>query len=108
MLGNLAEDPIAALARLIDVAGLQGEAKPLGGRIRLMNGEVAPPHTAVVPKVMVGIVLIDSKRQFGFPFHAFLCLVAGLEKRNFRGEDAFWDTDDTDWSDLSVACKEIC
>ena len=108
MLRDLSENPVAALAGLVDIAGLQLKTEPLGGRVRLVNGEVAPPDTPVVPKVMVGVVLIDSKRQFGFPFHAFQCLVTGLKKRRFWAEAAVWDTDDTQWSGLSNACKDIC
>lgn len=89
MLGNLTENPVAPLAGLIDIPSFQGKAKPLGSCVRLVNGEVAPPDPAVIPKVMVGVVLIDSKRQFGFPFHAFLCLVTGLKKRNFSNRSSF-------------------
>ena len=71
MLRDLPEDPVATLAGLVDIARFQREAKPLCGRVRLVNGQVAPPDTAVVPKVVVGVVLIDSQRQLGFPFHAF-------------------------------------
>jgi hypothetical protein len=89
MLRDLAEDPVAPFAGLVDIPRLQRKAQPLGGRIRLVNGEVAPPNPAVIPKVMVGVVLIDSKRQFGFPFHAFLCLVTGLKKRDFSDRSCF-------------------
>jgi hypothetical protein len=108
MLRDLPEDPVAPFTGLVDIPGFERKAEPLRGRIGLVNGEVTPPDPSVVPKVVVGVVLIDSKRQLGFPFHAFLCLVTGFKKRNFGEEDAFRDTDDTDWSGLSMACKDIC
>ena len=108
MLRDLAEDPVAAFAGLIDIAGLQREAQPLGGRIRLVNGQVAPPHPAIVPKVMIGVLLVNSQRELGFAFHAFLCLGIGLNKRFSEGESRFWDAGVPNSSRLSSACKGIC
>ena len=71
MLRNLAENPVAALAGLVDITGFQGKSQPLGGGIRLVNREVAPPDTPIVPKVVIGVLLVNSKRELGFPFHAF-------------------------------------
>ena len=71
MLRDLAEDAVAALAGLIDIAGFQRETQALGGCIRLMDREVAPPDTTIVPKVVIRVILVNSKRELGFAFHAF-------------------------------------
>lgn len=71
VLRNLTENPVTALARLIDIARFQRKAQALGGSIRLVNREVTPPDTAVVPEVMIGVLLVNSKRELGFAFHAF-------------------------------------
>ncbi len=69
MLRDLTEDPVAALARLVDVPGLQGEAKPFGGRVRFMNGKVAPPDSTIIPQMMIGIIMIDSESELRFALH---------------------------------------
>ena len=71
MLRNLSENPVPSLARLIDITRFQGKSQPLGGSIGLMNREVAPPNAPIIPKVMIGILLVNSKRELGFAFHAF-------------------------------------
>jgi hypothetical protein len=108
VLRNLPEDPVAALTSLIHVARFQGEAQALGGRIRLVDGEMTPPNAAIVPKVMVRILLIHSQRELGFAFHAFYCLGIGLNKRFSNEEVAFWDAGVPDSSGLSSARKGIC
>jgi len=89
VLRDLAEDAVAALTRLVDVAGLQREAQALGGCVRLVNRQVAPPHAAIIPKVVIGVLLVNSKRELGFAFHAFLCLGIGLNMRFFVEERRF-------------------
>jgi len=71
MLRDLAENTITALAGLFDLARLQGEAQAFSSRVRLVNGKMAPPNPAIVPEVVVGVFLVDSKRELGFAFHAF-------------------------------------
>ena len=83
MFRNLAEDAIAALTGLIDIAGLEREAETLGGRVRLVNGQVTPPDAAIVPKMMIGVLLIHSQGELGLPFHAFRCLGLGFKKGRF-------------------------
>jgi len=108
MLRNLAEDPVPTLAGLIHITRFQGKSQPLSSGIRLVHGEMAPPHAAIVPKVMIRILLVHSQRELGFAFHAFYCLGIGLNKRFSNGEVAFGDAGVPDSSGLSSARKEIC
>jgi hypothetical protein len=71
VLRNLAENTIAALASLVNITRFQRKSQALGGGVRLVNREVAPPDTPIVPKVMIGVFLVNSKRELGFAFHAF-------------------------------------
>lgn len=71
MLRDLAENPVAALAGLLDIPGLQRETQALGRRVRLMDGKVAPPNAPIVPKVMIRVLLVDAESELGFAFHAF-------------------------------------
>lgn len=34
-----------------------------------MNGNMAPPHTAIIPEVMVGVIVVDTKGYFSLGFH---------------------------------------
>jgi hypothetical protein len=54
-----------------------------------VNGEVAPPHAAIVPKMVIRVLLVNSKRELGFAFHAFLCLGIGLNMRLTDEESRF-------------------
>lgn len=62
---DVRKDTVAKRACFFDITGAQGEAQAFRRSIRLMNGNVAPPHTAVVPQVMVGIFVVNTKRDFG-------------------------------------------
>jgi hypothetical protein len=108
VLRDLPEYPVAALAGLIDIPRFQREPESLGRCIRLVDGKVAPPHAAIVPKVMVRILLVHSQRELGFAFHAFYCLGIGLNKRFSDEEVAFWDAGVPDCSGLSSVRKDIC
>lgn len=72
VLSDLLEDSVSSFAGLLYVAGLQRKAKSFGSRIWLVNSEVAPPYTAVVPEMMIGIVVVDAERELGFAFHTVL------------------------------------
>jgi len=69
--GDLSENSITTFAGLFHIARLQRKTKTLGRGIWLVNGEMAPPYTAVVPEVMIGIVVVDAERELGFAFHTF-------------------------------------
>ena len=89
MFRDLAEDAVAALTGLIDIAGLEREAEALGSRVRFVNGQVTPPDTSIVPKVMIRVFLIHAQRELGLPFHAFRCLGLGFKKGGFLSRSCF-------------------
>ena len=60
---NIRKDAVAQCTSLLDVPGAQGEAKTLGGSIGLMNCNVAPPYTAVIPQVVVKVIIVNTKRD---------------------------------------------
>ena len=62
---NVRKNAVAQGASLLDVPGAQGEAKTLSRGIRLMDCNVAPPNTAVIPQVVVEVIIVDTKRDFG-------------------------------------------
>lgn len=62
---NIRKNAVAQGASLLDVPGAQGEAKTLSSGIRLMDCNVAPPDTAVVPQVVVEVVIVYTKRDLG-------------------------------------------
>lgn len=66
---NGSEDLIPAGTCLFHVPGLQGESQAFRRGIRLVDGDMAPPHAAVVPEVMIGVVVVDSQCDFGLSFH---------------------------------------
>ena len=66
---NVLEDAVAKTTSPLDVTSLEGETEALSRSIRLMHRHVAPPHTAVVPQVVVKVVIINTKRD--------LCLLRG-------------------------------
>ena len=66
---NGSENLVAACAGFFDVAGFQGESQAFRRGVRLVNRDVAPPDPPVVPQVMVGVVIINSKSDFGLGFH---------------------------------------
>ncbi|QJE97977.1 hypothetical protein [Luteolibacter luteus] len=68
---DLAENPVAAFASLIHITRFQRKSEAFRSGIRLVDREVTPPDTPIVPEVMIGILLINSKRELGFAFHAF-------------------------------------
>lgn len=78
VLGDLLENSISAFAGLFHIASLQRKSETLGGRVRLVNGEVTPPHAAVIPEVMIGVVVVDAERELGFAFHTFFDFWPGL------------------------------
>lgn len=63
------ENFVAAGASFFDVTGLQGESQAFRRGIRLVNRNMAPPHPPVVPEVVIGVVIINSKSDFGLGFH---------------------------------------
>ena len=70
MVGDLVENAITALTGLIDIAGFERETKTFGSCIWLVDSEVTPPDSTVVPEVMIRVVVVDSKSELGFAFHA--------------------------------------
>ncbi len=61
---NVREDAVTERASLLDVPGLEGEAETFCRSIRFMDSDVAPPHTSVIPKVVIEVIVIDTKRDF--------------------------------------------
>jgi hypothetical protein len=108
MLRDLAENPVAPFAGLIDITRFQRKPKSLRRCVRLVDGKMAPPHAAIIPKVMIRVFLVHSQRELGFAFHAFYCLGIGLNKRFSDEEVAFWDAGVPDSSGLSSVRKDIC
>ena len=62
---NIRENAVAQRACLLNVPGTQGEAQALSGSIGLVHRYMAPPYTAVVPQVVVKVVIVNTKRDFG-------------------------------------------
>ena len=62
---NILEDTVAEATSFFDIARLEGEAQTLSCGIRFMNCHMAPPYTAVVPQVVVEVIIVDTKRDFG-------------------------------------------
>lgn len=58
---------VAATARFIEVARVEGSGDPLFCVVRLVDGVAAPPSAVVVPEIMVRIGCLHEKRFFG-PF----------------------------------------
>ena len=69
MLLDGGEHLVAAGAGFFDVTGLPRESQAFRRGVRLVNRDVAPPNPPVVPQVMVGVVIINSKSDFGLGFH---------------------------------------
>ena len=71
-LGSYAEVPlyigkyaISQRSRLADIARAQREAQALCCGIRLVYRDMTPPHTSVVPEVMILIIIIDAQSNLG-------------------------------------------
>jgi hypothetical protein len=62
---DVLEDAVAETTCTLDVAGLERETKTLSRGIRLVHCYVAPPYTAVIPQVVVKVVIVNTKRDFG-------------------------------------------
>ena len=62
---NIRKDAITKRTCFLYVPGTQREAQTFGRCVRLMNCDVAPPYTAVVPQVVVDIAIVNTKRDFG-------------------------------------------
>lgn len=71
---DVLEDAVADGAGLLDVAGLEREAKALCRGIRFVDGDMAPPHSPVVPQVMVRVVIIDPHGNLGLLRHGMYVL----------------------------------
>lgn len=71
---DVLEDAVADGTGLLDVAGLEREAKALCRGIRFVDGDMAPPHSPVVPQVMVRVVIIDPHGNLGLLRHGMYVL----------------------------------
>lgn len=60
VLGDFAEDSVTTFACFFDLAGFERKTKTLGSGIRFVNGQVAPPDSAIVPQMVVGVIFVDS------------------------------------------------
>lgn len=79
MLRDLVENAVATFPSLFDIAGLEGKTEAFRSGIRFMYGQMTPPDAAIVPKVVIGVFVVHSERELGFPFHAFQCLEMGFK-----------------------------
>lgn len=61
---NFLEDAVANATSFFDIARLKGEAQALSSSVGFVHRYVAPPHTTVVPKVVVEVIIVDTKRDF--------------------------------------------
>lgn len=67
---NIRENTVAQSASLVDVARAQGEAQALCRGIRLVHSHMTPPNSAIVPKVMILISVVNSQSDLGLlPSH---------------------------------------
>lgn len=62
---NIRKDTIAKRASFLYVPGTQREAQAFRCGVRLVDCDVAPPNAPVIPEVVVNIVIVDTKRDFG-------------------------------------------
>ena len=62
---DILEDTVTETASFLNIARLEGEAQALSRGIRFVNRHVAPPYTAVIPQVVVEVIIVDTKRDFG-------------------------------------------
>ena len=60
---NVRKNAVTQSASLFNVSGTQREAKALSGSIRLMDCNVTPPYTTIVPEVVVKVVIVNTKRD---------------------------------------------
>lgn len=61
MLGDVAQNAVAALAGTFEVTGLEGKPEALGGRVAFVDGQMAPPDTTVVPQVVVRVSFVHTQ-----------------------------------------------
>lgn len=69
MLLDGCENLVATGAGFFDVTGLERKSQAFRRGVRLVNGDVAPPNAPVIPQVVIGVVIINSKSDFGLGFH---------------------------------------
>ena len=62
---DILEDAVAKTTCALNVASLERETQALCRCIRLVHGYMAPPHTTVIPQVVVKVVIVDTKRDLG-------------------------------------------
>ena len=58
------KDAIAKRASFLYVPGTQREAQAFSCSVGLVDCNVAPPYTAIIPQVVVDIVIVNTKRDF--------------------------------------------
>ena len=61
---NIRKDAVPQGAGFFYVPGAQRKAQTLCCGIRLVDCNVAPPYTAVIPQVVVDVVIVNTKRDF--------------------------------------------
>lgn len=71
---NVCKDTVTQGACFLNIPGSQGEAETFSCGIWFVDCDVAPPHTAIVPEVVVQIIIVDTKRDFGLLCHFLKCL----------------------------------
>ena len=64
MLLNGGENLVATGAGFFNVTGFQRESQAFRRGVRLVNRNVAPPNPPVIPQVVVGVVIINSKSDW--------------------------------------------
>lgn len=83
---NIRENTVAEGSCLLDIPGTQGKAETFSRSIGFMDCDVAPPHTAIVPEMVVEVVIVYTKRDFSLLCHFRKCLfeVQDIALRTFR------------------------
>lgn len=68
---NRSKDFISAFARFINISGFQGKSQTFRCGVWFVDCYMAPPDTTVIPQVVIGVIVIDSKGNLGLSFHLF-------------------------------------
>lgn len=63
---NVSKNAVTQGACFVDVTRAQRKTQTLSSGIRTMHRHMAPPHTSVIPEVMILVVIIDAKRNLCF------------------------------------------
>ncbi len=60
MLRDIFKYAITAFTCFAHISSLERETKTLRSRVGLVNGEVTPPNSSIIPEMVVGVIVIDA------------------------------------------------